>query len=48
MSSVELVRQSFMGDGEIARGAGISRYEPYGELWKRLCHKDILARQPIT
>jgi hypothetical protein len=46
MSCVELVRQSFMGDGDIARGAGISRNEPYGELWKRLRHKDILARQP--
>jgi hypothetical protein len=47
MSCVELVRrQSFMGDGHIGRGTGISRNEPYWELWKRLRHKDILARQP--
>ena len=24
----------------------LSRNEPYWELWKRLRHKDILARQP--
>ncbi len=30
MSCVELVRrQSFMGDGHIGRGTGISRNEPY-------------------
>jgi hypothetical protein len=47
MSCVELVRrQSFVGDGLIARGTGISRNEPYWEPWKRLRQKDILARQP--
>ena len=47
MSCFELMRrQSFIGDGHIARGTGISRNEPHWELWKRLHHKDILAAQP--
>jgi hypothetical protein len=47
MSCFELMkRQSFIGDGHIARGTGNSRNEPYWELWKRLHHEDILAGQP--